>query len=88
MGDSYSEEAWLSLNHLSSIMAFGIMDEVYRKGKSSPVSLEEFIPTLSPIHACKIEKSRHLEKATSERAAFAALFGLDLHVLIASLNEV
>lgn len=88
MRDETSEEAWLFLNHLSALMAFSIMDEIYLKGKSKDVSLKDFISTLSRIHANKINKEWYCAKITKKRADFAKTYDLDISALIKDMNAM
>ena len=88
MRDENSEEAWLFLNHLSSMMAFSIMDEIYLKGKSKDVSLKDFISILSRVHADKVNMEWHCAKITKKRADFAKTFNLDVSALIKDMNAM
>lgn len=88
MRDEKAEEAWLFLNHLSSMMAFSLMDEIYLKGKSKDVSLKDFVSILSRIHADKINNEWHCAKITKKRADFAKNFNLDISALIKDLNAM
>ena len=83
-----AEEAWLFLNHLSSMMAFSLMDEIYLKGKSKDVSLKDFVSILSRIHADKINNEWHCAMITKKRADFAKNFNLDISALIKDLNAM
>ena len=86
MRDNYTEEAWLFLNHLSAIMAFNIMDEIYLKDKSKTVSLNDFIFTLSKVYADKAADEWHCAKITKKKADFIKSFNLDLSALISHMN--
>ncbi len=66
MRDSYKEEAWLFLNHLSAMMAFDILDEIYIKGKTSDISLKYFILTLERIHANRVQGKWYLARITKK----------------------
>ena len=86
MRDNYSEEAWLFLNHLSSIMAFNILDEIYLRDKSKSLSMNDFITTLSKVFADKAGDEWHCAKITKKKADLIKCFNLDLSALIQELN--
>ena len=88
MRNRYSEEAWLFLNHLSALMAFSIMDEIYLKGQTKDVSLKDFVSKLSRIYADNVCGEWHCSKITSKRAAFAKAYGLDIQTLINDMNAL
>ena len=88
MRDSNTEEAWLFLNHLSAIMAFSIMDEIYLQGKVKEYSLDDFISILSKIHADRINDSWKCAKMTKKRAAFSETFGLDITALLREMDAM
>jgi hypothetical protein len=88
MRDSYTEEAWLFLNHISAMMAFSVLDELYRLDKTKEYSLNDFISSLSKIHADKVNDLWHCAKITKKRQGFASAFELDLHALINEMNAV
>lgn len=88
MRDNYTEEAWLFLNHLSSIMAFNALDEIYLRGKSKSVSLNDFISTLSKVFADKAADEWHCAKITKKKADFVNDFNLDLSALIHEINAL
>lgn len=88
MRDSYTEEAWLFLNHLSAIMAFSVMDEIYLQGKVKEYSLDDFISILSKVHADRINNSWKCAKMTKKRAAFAETFGLDIAALLQEMDAM
>jgi len=87
MRDEYSEEAWLFLNHLSAIMAFRVMDEIYIRDRIKDVSLNDFISKLARIHADRIDNVWRCAKITRKRAAFADAFDLDIPALINAMND-
>ena len=88
MRDSYTEEAWLFLNHLSATMAFSVMDEIYLQGKVKEYSLDDFISILSKVHADRINNSWKCAKMTKKRAAFAETFGLDIAALLQEMDAM
>ena len=88
MRDNYTEEAWLFLNHLSSIMAFNILDEIYLRDKSKTISLNDFISTLSKVFADKAGNDWYCAKITKKKADFIKLFNLDLSALISEMNAM
>ncbi len=51
MSDNYSEEAWLFLNHLSSIMSIRILEEIDSIGESKNISYKDLTETLIKIKA-------------------------------------
>ena len=88
MRDTYSEEAWLFLNHLSSVMAFDILDEIYLRGKSSEISFRDFVSALERIHANRVQGKWYSSRITKKRENFASLFGLDIAALIEDMNHL
>lgn len=86
MRNSYTEEAWLFLNHLSAIMAFDILDEIYHSGQASRVSLEDFKTKLSHIYANKVNGKWKLAKITKKRREFCEAFGLDFDSVLNKIN--
>ena len=87
MRDRYTEEAWLFLNHLSAIMAFSIIDEIYLKGRCKDISLKDFISVMSKIHADKVDDLWYCEKLTKKRADFSKSFDFDFSALIDVMNS-
>ena len=88
MRNSYSEESWLFLNHLSALMAFSIMDEIYLKGQTKDISLKDFISKLSRIYADKVSGDWHCSKITKKRTDFAMAYNLDIPALIDDMNAM
>ena len=88
MRNAYSEEAWLFLNHLSALMAFSIMDEIYLKGQTKKVSLKDFISILSRVFANKTGDVWHCAKITKKRADFAKEYNFDISALINDMNTM
>lgn len=86
MRNSYTEEAWLFLNHLSAIMAFDILDEIYQAGQTSQISLDDFKTKLSRIYANKINGKWKLAKITKKRQDFCDLFGLKFDAVFNKIN--
>ena len=87
MRDNYTEEAWLFLNHLSSIMAFDIIDKLYYTDKLKSVSLQDFISTLSKIYADKISGKWYSAKMTKKKADFINAFDFDVSKVISLMNS-
>ena len=50
------EEAWLFLNHLSSVFAIGCIEEIAGIEESRNISLKDLTQTLSKITAVKIDE--------------------------------
>jgi len=88
MRDSYKEEAWLFLNHLSALMAFDILDEIYIKGKTSEISLKDFISVLERIHVDRVKDRWHMAKITRKREAFADMFDFDIPAVVDEMNSI
>ena len=88
MRDSYKEEAWLFLNHLSALMAFDILDEIYIKGKTSEISLKDFISMLERIHVDRVKDKWYLAKITKKREAFANMFDFNISVVVDEMNSI
>lgn len=86
MRNRYSEEAWLFLNHLSAIMAFDILDEIYQLGQTNQISLSDFRTTLSHVFADKIDGTWKLARITKKKGNFLSLFGLDFTAVINEIN--
>ena len=86
MRNSYTEEAWLFLNHLSAMMAFDILDEIYQAGQTSQISLDDFKAKLSRIYANKINGKWKLAKITKKRQNFCDLFGLKFDAVFNKIN--
>ena len=55
MRNNYSEEAWLFLNHLSSILGVNTIEEIASVGESKNISMKDLIQTLIKIKACHID---------------------------------
>ena len=55
MRNSYTEEAWLFLNHLSSVLGVNAIEEIAAIGESKNLSLKDLIQSLTKIKACKID---------------------------------
>ena len=51
MSDNNSEEAWLFLNHLSSMMSIRVLDEIENIGESKNISYHDLTRTLTKIKA-------------------------------------
>ncbi len=49
MKDNYCEEAWLFLNHLSSILSIRILEEISAIGEEKNISYKDFVQTLVKI---------------------------------------
>ena len=49
MKDNYCEEAWLFLNHLSSIFSIRILEEISSIGEEKNISYKDFVQTLVKI---------------------------------------
>ena len=88
MRDNYTEEAWLFLNHLSSIMAFHILDEIYLRDMAKTISLNDFISTFSKVFADKAGDEWHCAKITKKKADFLKIFDLDLSALVSEMNAM
>ena len=88
MRDSYKEEAWLFLNHLSALMAFDILDEIYIKGKTSEISLKDFISMLERIHVDRVKDKWYLAKITKKREAFANMFDFNISAVVDEMNSI
>ena len=86
MRNRYSEEAWLFFNHLSAIMAFDILDEIYQLGQTNQISLSDFRTTLSHIFADKINGTWKLAKITKKKEGFISLFDLNFCSVLNELN--
>ena len=86
MRNRYSEEAWLFFNHLSAIMAFDILDEIYQLGQTNQISLSDFRSTLSHIFADKINGTWKLAKITKKKEGFISLFDLNFCSVLNELN--
>lgn len=84
--DNYSEEAWLFLNHLSAMMAYSVMDEIYYIDKSCSISLSDFISTMSKIFANKISGKWYQSKINKKRTSFAEMFDFNPEALIDKMN--
>lgn len=54
MRNTTTQEAWLFLNHLSSMIGIGLIQEIAHLGQSKNVSLKDLIQTYSKITASKI----------------------------------
>ena len=54
MRNTTTQEAWLFLNHLSSMIGIGLIQEIAHIGQSKNVSLKDLTQTLSKITASKI----------------------------------
>ena len=54
MRDQVSQEGWLFLNHLSSMIGIGCLDEIAAIDESKNISLNDLKATLNKICACKI----------------------------------
>lgn len=88
MRDNYTEEAWLFLNHLSSVMAFEILDEIYLRDKSKSMSLNDLLSTLSKIYADKAGTDWHCAKITKKKADLLKAFDLDISAVICEMNSM
>ena len=88
MRDNYTEEAWLFLNHLSSVMAFNILDEIYLRDKSKSLSLNDFVATLTKVFADKAADQWHSAKITKKKADLLKTFDFDISALIRDMNAL
>ena len=88
MRDNYTEEAWLFLNHLSSVMAFNILDEIYLRDKSKSLSLNDFVATLTKVFADKAADQWHSAKLTKKKADLLKAFDFDISALIRDMNAM
>ena len=86
MRNIYSEEGWLFLNHLSAIIGFDILDEIYAQGKTSDISLTDFRTKMSHLYANKIKGTWRMAKTTENRRSFALSFGLDPDAVMNMIN--
>lgn len=55
MRSNYSEEAWLFLNHLSSMICIDAIEEIAAAGKSKDISYKDLVQSLVKIKACRID---------------------------------
>lgn len=53
---SYSEEAWLFLNHLSSMVCIDAIEEIAAAGRSKEISYKDLVQSLSKIKACRVDE--------------------------------
>lgn len=88
MRNNYSEDGWLFFNHLASIMAFDILDEIYSSGQTKNVSLKDFKNTLSHVFANKIKGEWRCARITSKKQDFMNTFGFDINSVIDEVNVV
>lgn len=86
MRDTYSEEAWLFLNHIGAMMSFEIFDRIYALDKVKDISIHDFISMFSKIHVNRISGVWHTTVLTKKKAAMAKLFGLDIDSLVSEMN--
>lgn len=86
MRNIYSEEGWLFLNHLSAIIGFDILDEIYADGKTNDISLSDFRTKMSHLYANKIKGTWRMAKTTEKRQSFALSFGLDPDAVMSMIN--
>lgn len=86
MRNNYSEDGWLFFNHLSSIMAFDILDEIYSSGQTKNVSLKDFKNTLSHVFANKIKGEWRSAKITAKKQDFLNTFGFNINTVIDEMN--
>lgn len=56
MRNNYTEEAWLFLNHLSSIIGISAIEEIASIGESKNISYKDLMQTLVKIKAGKVDK--------------------------------
>lgn len=56
MRNNYTEEAWLFLNHLSTIIGVNAIEEIASIGESQNISYKDLIQTLVKIKAGKIDE--------------------------------
>lgn len=56
MRNNYTEEAWLFLNHLSTIIGVNAIEEIASIGESKNISYKDLIQTLVKIKAGKIDE--------------------------------
>lgn len=55
MKNNYTEETWLFLNHLSTIIGINAIEEIASIGKSKYISYKDLIRTLIKIKAGKVD---------------------------------
>ena len=86
MRNVYTEEAWLFLNHLSAIIGFEILDEIYALNMTRDISLNDFKNTMSHLFANKIQGTWRMSKTTKKREDFAKSFGFESVTVINEVN--
>ena len=86
MRNIYSEEGWLFLNHLSAIIGFDILDEIYAEGKTNDISLSDFRTKMSHLYANKIKGTWRMARITEKKQSFALSFGLDSDAVMNMIN--
>lgn len=86
MRDRYSFEAWLFLNHLSSLMAYDALHDIKSNNMLKNLSFKDFRVKLSSIAACRSTGEWKVQKLTDKRKAFLSKFNVDIEGVLAGLN--
>lgn len=77
MQNNYSQEAWLFLNHLSSIIGVRIIEEIASIGESKNISLEDLTETLLKIKAEKYEDEWRVTPVKKKVQTLCKRMGID-----------
>lgn len=80
------EEAWLFLNHLSSVFAIECLEEVARIEESKNISLKDLTQTLNKVTAVKMDNQWKV--APIKRAVEKLCKKLDLNLTDSHVNEL
>ena len=86
MRDRYSFEAWLFLNHLSSLMAYDALHDIKSNNMLKNLSFKDFRVKLSSIAACRSTGEWKVQKLTDKWKAFHSKFNVDIEGVLAGLN--
>ena len=77
MGNNYSEEAWLFLNHLSSILGVDAIENIARIGESKNISFKDLVQTLVKIKAYHMDEKWHVAPVKQAVQRLCNRLGID-----------
>ena len=86
MRDRYSFEAWLFLNHLSSMMAYDALHDIRQANMLKNLSFKDLRQKLSSICACRSTGEWKVQQLTEKRKAFLDRFNVDIDGLLKTLS--